>query len=152
MNAFRFKSSLRLRHPSMHPEEISAGIGLRSEFSWKAGAARTTPRGEILRGTNSLTYWCSQSVEGDGCKIAELLGAELARLEEKRSFLLEFTSTGGSIEYFIAWFTNGLNTGALLDWELLARLSALHIDLDLDIYGVQRPSHSELAPEADTNS
>lgn len=40
-------------------------------------------------------------------------------------FLSEFVSTGGSVEYFIGWFTGGLNTGATLDRELLKTLSDL---------------------------
>ena len=139
MNQFRSRISLRLRHPTMGPADISAALGMKPQFEWKVGEKRTTPNGEPLAGVNTVTYWCSEGIETEGLDLADTLRSRLAALEACGRFLKDFVSTGGTIDYFISWFTNGLNTGATLDWELLRRLSALQIDLDLDVYGAESP-------------
>ena len=124
----------------MDPEDISRALGMKPHFQWLAGVRRTTPTGQVLEGVNEITYWCSERIEGQGFDLADSLSSHLLELETRGSFLSHFVSTGGSIEYFIAWFTDGLNTGATLDWTLLKRFAALQIDLDLDIYGGKSPS------------
>jgi hypothetical protein len=124
----------------MDPEDISTALGMKPQFQWKAGDRRTTPKGQPLEGVNALTYWCSEGIEGQGFDLADSLGSHLLTLEDCKSFLTGFVSTGGSIDIFVGWFTDGLNTGATLDWKLLKRLSALQIDLDLDVYGSESPS------------
>jgi len=119
----------------MDPEDISVALGMKPQYHWKVGERRTTPTGQLLTGVNESTYWCSAGVDGQGFALAESLSSHLLMLERRREFLTEFVSTGGSVDYFVAWFTDGMNTGATLDWELLKRLGALQIDLDLDVYG-----------------
>lgn len=135
MNPFRYRFSLRLRHPSMAPEDISAALGMEARFQWKAGDRRITPKGRSLDGTFESTYWCSPAFEAQGLDLADALSSHLRALESHQEFLVDFASTGGSIEYFVAWFSDGLNTGLTLNWELLKRLSALKVDLGLDVYG-----------------
>jgi hypothetical protein len=124
----------------MSPEKISLALGIKPQFQWMAGELRTTPKGDQLKGINGFTYWCSEGVEGRGFDLADSLSSHLLVLEENRPFLTEFVSTGGSIDYFIAWFTDGLNNGVTLDWQLLKRLAVLQIDLGLDVYGNRSPS------------
>lgn len=140
MNPFRYRVSLRLCHPKMDPEDISVALKMKPQFQWKAGERRTTPQGRPLEGINSVTYWCSQGIEGQGFGLAESLSTHLHELETNAFFLKNFVSSGGSIEYFIGWFTDGLMTGATLDSDLLSRMSALNIDMGLDVYGGKDPS------------
>jgi hypothetical protein len=139
MNPFRYRFSLRLRHPNMDPEHMSVALWIKPQFQWASGDRRTTPNGQQLGGINAFTYWCSEGIEGEGFDVVGSLSSHLLALEKRRDFLAEFVSTGGSIDYYVAWFAEGLNTGAILDWELLKRLSALQIDLNLDIYGGPSP-------------
>jgi len=140
MNPFRYRFSLRLRHPTMDPKDISSALGMKPHFQWMAGKGRTTPKGDPLEGVNAVTYWCSEGIEGEGFDLAGSLSSHLLALEARRPFFADFVLTGGSIDYFVAWFTDGLNTGATLPWQLLKRLSDLRIDLDLDVYGTRSPS------------
>jgi hypothetical protein len=48
--------SLRIRHPSIDPEEISRSFGLKPEHSFKAGA----PRGPRSSGHHTQTYWLAR--------------------------------------------------------------------------------------------
>ena len=125
----------------MDPVTISNALAMKANRSWAAGERRTTPTGEPLKGFNAKTYWCSDSIRRDGFDLAESLASHLDALETRRSFLADFVSTGGSIECFVGWFTDGRNTGVVLDWELLGRLAALRIDLALDVYGGEDPQH-----------
>jgi hypothetical protein len=49
--------SLRIRHPSMDPETISATLRLEPEHCFKAGAARTTRAADGRSGFHSQSYW-----------------------------------------------------------------------------------------------
>lgn len=139
MNPFRYSISLRLRHPSMDPEKISTALGETPRFSWKAGERRRTPTGQSLEGLNDTTYWCSQSIDGKGFDLASTIGLNLESLESHRSFLTGFCSTGGEVEYFIGWYTDGRNTGETFNSDLLKRLADLGIDLAFDVYGAEQP-------------
>jgi len=123
----------------MNPADISTALGMKPRRQWMAGERRTTPQGKLLDGVNEVTYWCSEGIEGQGFDLPESLSSHLLQLEAHGMFLSHFVSTGGSIDYFIAWFSEGLNTGATLDWNLLKRLAALQIDVGLDIYGGKDP-------------
>jgi hypothetical protein len=120
----------------MGPETISAALGETPRFSWKAGDRRRTPTGQLLEGSNDTTYWCSGSIDGDGFDLASTIAANLESLESHRSFLADFSSTGGDVEYFIGWYTDGRNTGETFDSDLLRRLADLQIDLAFDVYGL----------------
>jgi hypothetical protein len=119
----------------MDPEKISNGLGAIPSFSWKAGEQRTTPKRQPLEGINKDTYWCSEAVHGEGSELCASLASHLSMIETRRPFLIQFCSSGGTIEYFIGWFTNGLNTRETFGWELLRRLADLGISLSFDVYG-----------------
>lgn len=119
----------------MGPDEISKALGVSPSFSRKVGERRATPKGQPLEGTNEDTFWCSKPVRGEGFALATDLASHLAEMEAHRPFLLRFCSSGGTIEYFIGWFTNGLNVGEIFGWQLLRKLSELRISLSFDIYG-----------------
>ena len=135
MNPFRYKISLRLRHPEMDPDEISAALKMQPRFKSKAGQPRRTPLGLPLEGTYHESYWSSRCAEGSGFDLADTLESLVQELEAHREFLAGFCATGGSIEYFIGWFTDGKNTGVTLSWGLQRRLADLRVDLGLDVYG-----------------
>jgi hypothetical protein len=88
----------------MDPERISAELGETPYRSWKAGDGRRTPTGQVLEGLNDNTYWCSESIDGDGFDLASTIGSSTESLESHRSFLTDFNSAGGKVEYFIGWY------------------------------------------------
>src|SRR5260370_39223721 len=132
---FRFALSLRLRHPSIRSEEISRAIGLQPSIHWNAGEPRVSPDGTVLGGVRDQTYWSSRILHSESVDLTDALAASLSSLEPHKDFLLDFVATGAEIEYFIGWFTTDTSGGETLDWELLQRLAALHINVGLDVYG-----------------
>lgn len=139
MNHFRFTVSLRLWHPSIDPDDVSRELGLNPERKWKAGENRATPQGQALTGVYRESYWVSPVAYKRGVSLPDVLDQDLCRLESHRSFLTRFFETGGTIEYFIGWFTEN-NAGAVFNCQLLKRLAALNIDLDMDFYGGPDPA------------
>ena len=149
MNAFSYKITLRLRHPEMDPDAISAALKMQPRFRWMAGQPRRTPLGQPLDGTCRETYWSSEVTEGSGFNLADTLESLVQELEHHKEFLEGFCATGGSVEYFIGWFTDGRNTGATFSWDLQRRLAGMRVHLALDVYGGpdRGAAGSEAAPE-----
>ena len=131
---FRYTLALRLRHPIIDPAEITRELALDPEHNWKAGQPRFTPRGDPLPGVYRNSYWISPIIVNQDSTLSHSIADALKLLKPHKSFLEAFRRSGGSIGYFIGWFSER-NSGALLDWALLKSLSELQIDLELDFYG-----------------
>lgn len=134
MNTFKYAISFRIEHPGIDPREISAKLSLTPDTSWIAGSRRRSPKGERLEGNYKTTYWSYTLEHQPDMRLADCLEAFTTRLEPYKDFLTWIRSTGGRCEYFIGWFS-GPNSGELLNYQLLSKLSRLQIDLALDIYG-----------------
>ena len=139
MNPYRYKISLRIRHPAMDPAEITRAMRLDPWRSWRAGDPRTTPKGRALEGLNRDTYWTARLIEDrwPGKDLASALDECLNRLAPHRDFFHRVRSQGGSVEFFVGWFFDG-QSGGLLDSDLLARMADLKINLSLDVYPPDR--------------
>ena len=59
LNSYRYRISLRLRHPSADPADFTAALGLSPFRCWRAGEARATPKGTPLDGQWPDTFWTS---------------------------------------------------------------------------------------------
>jgi hypothetical protein len=134
MNPFKYDVSLRVRHPRMADEEISNALRMEARHHWTVGTPRKTPKGTPLKGTYDSTYCSFRLEHADDTKLSDFLAKCTASLMPHKQFLERICSTGGSIEYFVGWYS-GSNSGAVLKSELLRDLAALRIDLSLDVYG-----------------
>jgi hypothetical protein len=134
-NHYRSKISLRLRHPTIDPAEITAALHLNPSRCWRAGEPRTTPKGGELEGINRETYWTARLVEGEWPPTAlpVLISDLLAQLALHRSFFHRIRSEGGAVEFFVGWFFEA-QSGDVFDCNLMARMADLKIDLSLDVY------------------
>jgi hypothetical protein len=135
---YRFELSLRLRHPRITAEQISAGLNLTPRYSWTVGQPRLRRDGVEITHSNAETYW-SLRVENGSADLVSAIDTAVTQLEERRAFIQEFLNSGGSIDLFIGWFLLGQSGGESLPSELLHRLGTLGIDLALDVYGEIRP-------------
>jgi hypothetical protein len=148
---FTFAVSLRLRHPSIDPAEVTTALGVEPQFQWKAGARRHSPSGQLLEGFYDKSYWTARLTVDAESSLTEVLRSHLLELEKRKHFLMDVRATGGSVEYFIGWFTTDVSGGETFDCELLRRLADLQIDLSFDVYG-QRSKSSPLADNPDANA
>jgi hypothetical protein len=140
---YRFRISLRFRHPSMAPEQITEAMGIEPWRSWKAGEPRQTPKGTPLAGVNRETYWTAEIVAGRWpSDLNEAIHDTLKGFVRYRSFLHEIRAEGGSVELFIGWFFDN-QSGDVLTHQCLALAGDLQIDLSLDVYPPDQPQRED---------
>ncbi|MGX9417343.1 DUF4279 domain-containing protein [Vibrio sp. WJH972] len=133
MNSYRYKVSLRVRHPYIEPERICEELGLTPSRMWCAGKERRTPTGAKLDGIYDETYCTFRLPHEDDERLPEFLLKANKHLKSNAEFFDEIVSTGGDVEYFIGWFING-NSGDVFDSTLIQQLAKLNITLSFDIY------------------
>ena len=152
MTDYRYSISLRLRHPSWDPTEATAILGMTPSRSWRAGEARTTPKGRPLTGFRDASYWTAPLTDGDSKQLHLCAAiADAARsLAPHTAFLVEFAESGGKSEFFIGWFFDEGNSGDVLDWRLLESLAQLRVDLSFDVYSTD--SDAEPKSHLETHS
>jgi hypothetical protein len=138
---YHFRISLRIRHPSIDPEEITEALGIEPERSWKVGEPRQTPAGRLLTDSNPDTYWTANIVAGRWpTNINEAILGSLKRLVCFRSFLHRIRIEGGTAELFVGWFFEN-QSGDVLTHPCLALAGDLQIDLSFDIYPPDQPQN-----------
>jgi hypothetical protein len=135
MNSCQYHISLRVRHPSLDPAEITSALCLNPSRSWRAGDARATPNGTPLEGKYRDSYWTTDLVEGGwpDKELALVLNELLDQLAPNKGFFHRMRTEGGTVEFFVGWFFEG-QSGDVLDCDLLARMADLKIGLSLDVY------------------
>ena len=132
MNPYAFKLSLRVSHASIDPAKISDELQIAPSRAWRAGDAKTTPKGNQLPGHRKHSYWTAGLGEGSDA-LPDALDAALKRLAPHRAFFHQVRSEGGRAEFFIGWFFDRMS-GDVFPWELLSRAADLKIDLSFDVY------------------
>ena len=154
MNGYRFKISLRVRHPSIDPAEITKALGKEPTRAWQTGRPRTTSKGDLRAETYRETYWTSKLREGglvlddrssEGEDLAQAIEAMLLDLAGHKQFFQELRAGGGQVEFFVGWFFDG-NIGEVFRHDLLGRLADLKIDLSLDVYTRERAAPEPPSP------
>jgi uncharacterized protein DUF4279 len=135
MNSYQYDISLRVRHPSLDPAEITSALGLNPSRSWRAGEARTTPKGNPLEGRYSNSYCVVKLGKGrwPDRTLTVVINELLDQLTPHQPLFERIRAQGGTVEFFIGWFFDG-SSGDVFDCDLLARMADLKIDLSLDVY------------------
>jgi hypothetical protein len=138
MNPYKYSVSLRFLHPEIDPVIISKYIGIKPNFSWKAGEPRTTPKGDELGGTREETYWTGslhpgKSVYSRKIGFEDFLVKAIDELENKYKFINKLLRTGGEAELFIGIF-GGRDYGFEIKRDIIKRLGKIGISLGFCIY------------------
>jgi hypothetical protein len=130
----RFKASLRFFSQTIDPSEICDQLSLKAEWKQKKGELRTNPKGIALGGVYDISY-CSFLIQPKkNEELHEVLDRIADELLKHEPLFRQIRDGGGSIEFFIGWYSTG-NTGDTFSSALLEKLGALQIDLALDVYG-----------------
>jgi hypothetical protein len=144
MYPFRYVVSLRIWHPRITAEAICNRLDCEPRRKWTAGTRRENPEGSPLPGFNETTY-CSFDLEhAEEDQLVDFLKNCNDRFYALKDYFEEIRSTGGSLEYFIGWFSD-TNSGSTFDVELMSKLVELRIDLSIDFYG--GPDHGKKRPQ-----
>ena len=134
MNPFKFDVSLRFSGKAIDPAEMRARLGFEPEFQHKIGEQRTTPKGDILEGVYKTSYCCFSYTRRQNEELSEMLARIVESLAQHKDLFSRIRENDGRSEFFIGWYSSK-NTGEIFDYELLGKISALGIDLALDVYG-----------------
>lgn len=55
-----FRLALRVRHPSMDPDELSRAFGIEPEYSFRAGSVRSSRSGAKTASVHPESYWLGE--------------------------------------------------------------------------------------------
>jgi hypothetical protein len=121
--------SLRIRHDTMTPDEISAALHRKPEYSGLKGARR----GKRADGSPwPLNYWCSGFDDGE---TAEERIASIARfMEEHEEAMKSILATGGEAEIYTFIGVEKKEVGFGVEPATLATLGRIGVTLGLDIF------------------
>ena len=136
-NDYRHKLALRVFHPAMAPDAITAALGMSPNHAWRAGDPHVARDG-TPRGVRAQSYWAARlsASQWPPTPLAAAIDAWAGKLAPRAPFLRRVRAEGGGAELFIGWFLADQG-GDTLPAELLARVAALGLDLAFDIYPAQ---------------
>jgi hypothetical protein len=134
MHAFKYDVSLRFFSPIIAPSEICKQLGLDPEWQNTIGEPRTTPKGVPLGGVYKNSYCCFSFNQQEDEELSDMLNRIVDDLIQHKDLFSRIRDNGGRSEFFVGWYSSG-NTGDTFSYELLNKISALQIDLALDVYG-----------------
>lgn len=109
MSDYEFTMSLRIRHPSVEPAEITRILGLSPQHTWRAGDPRRDPAGGVLEGAYRESYWMGR-VMSEPELASDRMGVEsemlrvLAQLRKSAGFLETLKSENGAAELLVSIF------------------------------------------------
>jgi Domain of unknown function (DUF4279) len=138
MNPDNFTVSLRIRHPTIDPAEITRTLGIEPQHSWRAGESRRAAQGQRGEGSYRESYWIGEFRELDAglrgvvATEAVLLQA-VVLLRRSQPFLTRLQSEGATVDLFVevvgsTEFTLGLSP------QLLSLLSKAGLAVVLNVH------------------
>jgi hypothetical protein len=146
-----FSVTLRIRHPSIDPDELSRRLGIEPQHAWRAGEPRRDDDGELGSGVYRETYWVGLLPPGPpfgplfgrrgplGVGIAEhfahpqptILFA-LLKMKRDAAYWRELVAQGGTIECLLQVQKAG-RFDLELSHPLLLALVELRITLSVEV-------------------
>ncbi|MDH5612121.1 MAG: hypothetical protein OEY66_06655 [Gammaproteobacteria bacterium] len=132
MNPYTYVISLRVKHPTQDLSYLDSLLEIKAKGGWLAGEQRMTPKGTILDGRYTDSYWYSvitnDPEESDNIDIETSLEEWTNKLSTHSAELNRITNEGGTIEYFI-WIYCDRNLGIDISPNLMKNISSLGISL-----------------------
>ena len=138
MSRYEFLISLRIRHPSIDPAEITEALSLEPQHSWRAGQGRSDSAGHDLGGVYRDSYWMARlmsgpQLAGDSMSIESEILRILGSLRRSFQFLERLSVGGGRAELLISLFAREEFRLELLP-ESLSLLGRFGITIVLDVH------------------
>jgi hypothetical protein len=138
MPRYSYAVGLRIWHPSINPEEITSALGIKPFVTHEAGARRKTPKGNILDGTYSESYWTADPFSrGDYSSTDDLAEDTLIEvleiLKPHKAFLLRLRNEGARIHLQVSSYS-GRNYALEFAPEFINTCAELCLTLVHDVY------------------
>jgi len=136
---YEFSVSLKIVHPRIQASIISGKLSMEPEICSNVGANRVSPTGVLLGGVYEKTIWSKSLTEGkvdaEDMLFEEFVAIQNSSLSTHQNFFNEVRKAGGSIEYFVGWFSSGsINMNIVLSPELMKNTSELGVTIVICAY------------------
>jgi len=137
---YEFCVSLRISHPTLTVSEISRAMALEPDMSHNSGESRVSKKGVILGGVHKETFWSfdlspGKRINAESVLFEDFITQKNRELSIHSAFLKNIQETGGCVDYFVGWFSDGsINMNIYLDPDLMKRTSELGISIVLCAY------------------
>ena len=137
MSDYEFTMSLRIRHPSIDPAEITRNLGIEPQHTWRAGEPRRDPAGSEITGQYRESYWMGRlmtqpELASDHVSIESEILRTLAQLRRSFGFIEMLKSEGAVTELQVSVFAREEFRLELLP-ESLAMLGRLGLTVALEV-------------------
>lgn len=138
MQNYTFKILIRIWHPTIDPKIISDSLNIEPNRTCTSGEQRSTPKGTLLDGVYSETYWYTDPYNRGECAstdylVEDLIEETVSLLEPHISFMHKLIDDGGRIHLQVSTYGDR-NYAIELSPSMLQRLSSLKISYVQDVY------------------
>ncbi|MBP6751126.1 MAG: hypothetical protein KA144_15950 [Xanthomonadaceae bacterium] len=132
---YRYTVSLRIWHPTVHPDRFTEALGLTPDGIDIAGQSRVR-KGRVMPPIVPKTsYWYCDLGHDPERNVADFLHERAQALTVHSAFFRALSEEGGKAEFFVGFFAEEFNCGFDLS-PVLHRLCAdLSLWLAFDVYG-----------------
>jgi hypothetical protein len=123
-----------IKHPNISAEEITKGLGLLpSGPSFTAGTPRFAPNGAPRPGFHAHTMWSDGEIVRGNRRFFDELTKFIDRIEKASAFLRTVMESGGSAVLMV-YLPGDINIGSVMTAGDLGRMSALGLDLSIEVF------------------
>ncbi len=133
MTKLKYDVSFRVFHPVLNPDDICQMLNMNTTNKWQVGEQRKTPKGRPLPGVYDQSYCSFRLNQKQDMELVDFLKYWNDTFLKYKDYFMDIYSSGGRLEYFIAWYSEG-NTGEVFDVVLLEQLATLKVELAIDFY------------------
>jgi hypothetical protein len=132
-NSLRYSVRLLIKHPNIDPIQITDALRLKPNSSGVGDSPRMTSAGKALPGVNKESNWSHWfRVEKNRLFFSDVVKL-IDKLEPHRDFMHEIVNGGGDISLIVS-LPGDINIGDNFRWQDMARLSALGIELGIEVF------------------
>lgn len=138
MSEYEFTVSLRIRHPTIDPETISATLGVQPQHTWRAGEPRCDPTGAELGGPHHDSYWMGRLMDepqlsSNSVSVERVILKTLSQLRRAQSFLEQLNAEGGVAELLVSLYARD-DFRLELPSDSLILLGRMRLAVALDVH------------------
>lgn len=131
---YRYKVSLRIWHPTAHPDRFTEALGMTPDGIDVAGQPRVR-KGRVMPIVPKMSYWYRDLGHGPERNVADFLHKRAYALSAHGAFFRALSEEGGKAEFFVGFFAEDLNCGFDLSPALHRQCADLSLWLAFDVYG-----------------
>jgi hypothetical protein len=129
----RFTVAIQIWHPSIDPRDLTHALGREPFRCWQAGMQRTSMRGTPLQGHWPETYWVARRRVQRQRTFLRAMLQEVEELEAQAALVARLLDEGGRVHLRVS-LPGDANIGDSLSVELMRRLVALGVELDIEVF------------------